>query len=154
TLGKGSCSTAFTVTSQDADGNASNVSGDTTVNLTQNGNGAFEDNSACGHMTTTTVIANGTSTATFYYKDLVLENNIPLTAAYSGLTSGNINLSVTGGSDTWASTSTGTGVPSARYYHAVVWTGSKMIVFGGTINSSDFNDGALYDPSADSWSPI
>src|SRR5438270_5036421 len=33
--------------------------------------------------------------------------------------------------DEWGATST-TNAPSARYYHTAVWTGSEMIVWGGT----------------------
>jgi N-acetylneuraminic acid mutarotase len=54
--------------------------------------------------------------------------------------------------DTWSATST-TGAPSSRYQHTAVWTGSRMIVFGGR-GSTFFQDGARYDPSTDSWSPI
>ena len=33
--------------------------------------------------------------------------------------------------DTWTATST-TNAPEARYYHTAVWTGSEMIVWGGS----------------------
>jgi len=51
--------------------------------------------------------------------------------------------------DTWTPTST-VGAPSARYSHTAVWTGSKMIVWGGY----DFNfpnTGGIYDPASDMW---
>src|SRR5213076_577838 len=34
--------------------------------------------------------------------------------------------------DTWTATSTGTNAPAARELHTAVWTGSEMIVWGGT----------------------
>jgi N-acetylneuraminic acid mutarotase len=43
------------------------------------------------------------------------------------------------------------GAPSSRSYHVAVWTGEKMIVWGG-YNGTIFNDGASYDPATDKWS--
>ena len=40
---------------------------------------------------------------------------------------------------------------SGRYLHTAVWTGSAMIVWGGYDSSTYRNDGAIYDPSSDSW---
>ena len=62
----------------------------------------------------------------------------------------------TGGSydpstDTWASTSTA-GAPSARDYHTAVWTGSEMVVWGGSdLPAGYLNTGGRYDPSTDTW---
>jgi len=57
--------------------------------------------------------------------------------------------------DSWATsaltTGAGANVPSARLFHAAVWTGSEMIVWGGEDGSSLFNTGGRYDPSTDSW---
>jgi N-acetylneuraminic acid mutarotase len=51
----------------------------------------------------------------------------------------------------WTATAT-TGAPSARYIHTAVWTGSRMIVWGGVNGSSaDLNDGGQYDPVANAW---
>lgn len=47
--------------------------------------------------------------------------------------------------DTWVPTTT-VNAPSARSYHTVVWTGSKMIVWGGFENS-----GGIYDPENNTW---
>ncbi len=49
-----------------------------------------------------------------------------------------------------------TGSPSARYMHTAVWDGSEMIVWGGSGDANHFvlDDGAIYDPSADSWTPV
>ena len=50
--------------------------------------------------------------------------------------------------DTWAPTSL-TGAPDARDFHTAVWTGSEMIIWGGT--GFGVNTGARYNPSTDSW---
>jgi hypothetical protein len=47
--------------------------------------------------------------------------------------------------DTWTPTST-VGEPAHRYYHAGVWTGDRMLVWGGVENAVEFNDGGIYDP--------
>jgi len=45
--------------------------------------------------------------------------------------------------------------PSGREYHTAVWTGSEMIVWGGTDQTYyPVNDGGRYDPVLDSWTPI
>jgi N-acetylneuraminic acid mutarotase len=53
--------------------------------------------------------------------------------------------------DTWQATSTG-GAPEPRTGHTAVWTGSEMIVWGGT-GSAVFANGARYDPVANTWTP-
>jgi hypothetical protein len=56
--------------------------------------------------------------------------------------------------DTWGTpTSTSGNVPSGRDGHAAVWTGSEMIVWGGTDTNSQsgLNTGGRYDPSSDTW---
>jgi N-acetylneuraminic acid mutarotase len=50
--------------------------------------------------------------------------------------------------DTWAPTNLA-GAPDGRDWHTAVWTGSEMIVWGGTRFGS--NTGARYNPSTDSW---
>jgi hypothetical protein len=52
--------------------------------------------------------------------------------------------------DFWLGTST-VGAPSTRARQVAVWTGSKMIVWGGDTPSIT-NTGGRYDPVADSWS--
>jgi N-acetylneuraminic acid mutarotase len=52
--------------------------------------------------------------------------------------------------DTWTATSVGT-APPARNSHTAVWTGRKMIVWGGKTTSSQPLLGGLYDPASDSW---
>lgn len=46
---------------------------------------------------------------------------------------------------------TSNGAPSGRSDHTLVWTGEKMIVWGGLAGSNLLSDGAAYDPAADSW---
>ena len=52
--------------------------------------------------------------------------------------------------DTWTPTSA---PPDGRVGHTAVWTGSEMIVWGGTTSSffSSFNTGGRYNPSTDNW---
>ncbi len=42
--------------------------------------------------------------------------------------------------------------PSDRAFHAAVWTGDRMIIWGGENNNSALGDGKLYDPATDTWS--
>jgi N-acetylneuraminic acid mutarotase len=53
------------------------------------------------------------------------------------------------GANTWASTTT-TGAPSIRGQYSAVWTGSEMIVWGGT-DGSYLNTGSRYNPTTNSW---
>ena len=51
--------------------------------------------------------------------------------------------------DTWSSTLVET--PNGRERHTAVWTGSEMIVWGGTKLGYRTNTGARYRPATDSW---
>lgn len=53
----------------------------------------------------------------------------------------------------WAQGASG-GAPPARYRPTAVWTGSEMIVWGGSGNSGPLNDGGRYNPAANSWTPL
>jgi N-acetylneuraminic acid mutarotase len=55
--------------------------------------------------------------------------------------------------DTWSATAT-TGAPSIRQKHAAVWTGSRMIIWGGFSGSTYLNTGGRYDPGTDSWTDM
>jgi len=47
---------------------------------------------------------------------------------------------------------TATGAPSARSQHTAVWTGTQMIVWGGTsMMTGELNTGGVYDPATDTW---
>ena len=52
--------------------------------------------------------------------------------------------------DTWTATSI-TNAPSGRIHHTAVWTGSEMIIWGGSHDISFFDTGGRYNPSTDSW---
>lgn len=57
-------------------------------------------------------------------------------------------------SDTWISTTSTANVPAARQGAAAVWTGSKMLIWGGSGASGDLNTGGAYDPATDSWTAM
>ena len=98
TVTAGAVSTAFTLTSQDADGDASNVTADTKFDLSSNSSGTkvFYSNAGGTSVINDITITNGTSAATFYYKDT--DKGTPtLTAAWN---SGGTDL----GSDTFQPT--------------------------------------------------
>lgn len=48
--------------------------------------------------------------------------------------------------DTWTGATDTSGAPGERWGHSAVWTGTRMIVWGGTAGSGAFADGATYDP--------
>ncbi len=53
--------------------------------------------------------------------------------------------------DTWAATSTAN-APSGRENHTAVWTGTEMIVWGGSLTGlGTLNTGGRYDPATDTW---
>jgi N-acetylneuraminic acid mutarotase len=56
--------------------------------------------------------------------------------------------------DSWLATST-TNAPAGRASHTAVWTGSEMIVWGGTGCNLDcfLSTGGRYNPGSDSWTP-
>jgi N-acetylneuraminic acid mutarotase len=54
--------------------------------------------------------------------------------------------------DSWTATST-TNAPEARWLHTAAWTGSEMIVWGGTNQTIYLKTGAKYDPTNNSWTP-
>jgi N-acetylneuraminic acid mutarotase len=67
---------------------------------------------------------------------------------------GNCNLNSGGrynpSTDSWTATST-INAPEARWYHTVQWTGSEMVVWGGTNQTTYLNTGGRYNPNTDSW---
>ncbi len=44
--------------------------------------------------------------------------------------------------------------PSPRVYASAVWTGSELIIYGGSIGSVMLGDGARYNVTNDTWTPI
>ncbi len=54
-------------------------------------------------------------------------------------------------SNSWTGVSL-SGAPSVRRLHTAVWTGSEMIVWGGTdAIGTAYNDGGRYSPTANTW---
>jgi N-acetylneuraminic acid mutarotase len=54
--------------------------------------------------------------------------------------------------DSWQATSL-LGAPSPRKKHSAVWTGSLIIIWGGSDSSGATYTGGRYNPSADAWTP-
>jgi hypothetical protein len=55
--------------------------------------------------------------------------------------------------NSWAAGGTATsGAPTVRRHHTAVWTGARMIIWGGQPdNASVLNSGGQYDPVGNSW---
>lgn len=66
---------------------------------------------------------------------------------------GRLLLNTDGTPQQWDAVSTAN-APSARVGHSAVWTGDRMIVWGGRNGDSFFGDGALYDPTANTWTTL
>lgn len=64
-------------------------------------------------------------------------------------------LPLTGGSTpgAWSAVAT-SGAPTPRSGHTLVWTGSRMLVWGGKQGGVPVNTGASYDPAANSWTAL
>ena len=55
-------------------------------------------------------------------------------------------------SNQWISVSnTLANAPGSRYEHSAVWTGTEMIIWGGSTGSSELNDGGRFNPALGSW---
>jgi len=65
----------------------------------------------------------------------------------------NTGMSYDPSTNLWTAIST-TGAPSARWGHVAVWTGSKMIVWGGVTAAGELGDGGVYDPVTNTWAPM
>ena len=75
-----------------------------------------------------------------------IENNALLNAGY-------VKLGTTLIGDSWRDRDPGDS-PEARSYHSAVWTGSEMIVWGGYDGAQYFQNGARYNPVANTWTPV
>jgi hypothetical protein len=53
--------------------------------------------------------------------------------------------------NTWLGTISQVNAPTPRSLHTAVWTGSRMIVWGGFDGIARTNTGGLYDPATDTW---
>ncbi|MCU0257650.1 MAG: hypothetical protein MUF56_01320 [Solirubrobacteraceae bacterium] len=56
-------------------------------------------------------------------------------------------------SDAWSPLAAA-GAPSARFRHTAVWTGTRMIAWGGVGATGALRTGALYDPAGDAWTDV
>ncbi len=68
-------------------------------------------------------------------------------------TGGRLACDVNGIPTSWTAMST-VGAPAARIGHTAVWTGSKLIIWGGQSGGANVNDGAIYDPTTDTWASL
>jgi hypothetical protein len=59
-------------------------------------------------------------------------------------------------SDTWLSPPSTINAPAARSGHSAIWTGTKMIIWGGAISSgpTSTSSGGIYNPSTDTWEAV
>jgi N-acetylneuraminic acid mutarotase len=97
--------------------------------------------------TTNAPASRSAHTAVWTGSEMVVWGGVLYDAGYHYLnTGGRYNPSA----DTWLPTSI-TSVPSARAYHTAVWSGTQMIVWGGTDDFNDFNSGGRYNPGTNSW---
>ena len=55
--------------------------------------------------------------------------------------------------NSWTATST-INAPAGRYSHTAVWTGNRMIVWGGVNNGIGVNSGGQYNPTTNDWTAI
>jgi N-acetylneuraminic acid mutarotase len=55
--------------------------------------------------------------------------------------------------DTWTAMNS-SGAPTARYRASAVWTGSRMVVWGGSDLDGVLGNGGRYDPSANAWTSV
>jgi N-acetylneuraminic acid mutarotase len=44
--------------------------------------------------------------------------------------------------------------PTGRTAHTAVWTGDRMLVWGGYTTAGETNTGAAYDPALNTWTPL
>lgn len=61
---------------------------------------------------------------------------------------------VPAGIGTWQPTSTVNAPLPPRHSHSAIWTGSEMIVWGGSSSSGALSNGARYRAGSDSWLPM
>jgi len=69
------------------------------------------------------------------------------------LNSGSQMLFVNGVASQWRAM-TLANAPAGRRHHTAVWTGQKLIIWGGDDGATALADGAAYDPMADAWDTL
>jgi len=69
---------------------------------------------------------------------------------------GYVNLDTMQSGNFWQPRNPGGGAspPAARHAHTAIWTGTELIIWGGTSGSGYFNDGVRYNPAFNLWIPI
>ncbi|MBI5430998.1 MAG: IPT/TIG domain-containing protein [Nitrosomonadales bacterium] len=89
-------------------------------------------------------------TATWTGSEMIVWGGYACTACTnSGMSTGARYNPIT---DSWVPVQS-TNAPSGRGNHTSIWTGSRMIIWGGdTGNPGLLNDGGIYDPGTDTWS--
>ncbi|KFE60723.1 beta strand repeat-containing protein [Hyalangium minutum] len=96
----GECAGLVTVTLKDADGNTANATGATNISLTPNGGPlTFSTSPTCSPMTTTVLIPQGASSATFRYRS-TQTGSFSIGGSFGGLTSTPLAVTVTPGAPT------------------------------------------------------
>ena len=63
-------------------------------------------------------------------------------------------LTLTSGEPSAWSEMSDAGAPVARSGHSAVWTGAKLIVWGGVQSGTHLNSGGIYDPANDTWANV
>jgi N-acetylneuraminic acid mutarotase len=111
--------------------------------------GAFEGYNG-GAWKTFTQLPAGTLVASATNPNTALTN-----AGFSFFTPVYVNktTTITTTADTWLAVQD-FNAPEARSSHTAIWTGSKMIVWGGYSGSDFINSGGMYDPLTDAWSAV
>ena len=119
--------------------------------------GAEQASIAATSVTNASGIASATPTVGYSYGNDVIQ------ASYAGASGSPVsfNAGVTGGTGWTTVSAAAANEPAAgRINHSSHWTGSKYFVWGGTGSNNNYpacfglNDGALYDPVAQTWSPV
>jgi N-acetylneuraminic acid mutarotase len=96
--------------------------------------------------TTNAPSGRGDHTAVWIGSEMIVWGGTPDAGCPAVNTGGRYNPST----DSWMATST-TQAPSARPLHTAVWTGSEMIVWGGSCGPGPVDTGGRYNPSTDTW---
>jgi len=95
--------------------------------------------SDAGTITGTSLSSNGAKTYSLQLEDAA--GNLSLCSS---------SVDYTFYSNAWLATTT-TSAPSARVWETAIWTGTKMVIWGGYGNGGETNTGGQYDPVTDSW---
>ena len=115
--------------------------------------GAITANEIADGAITTDKLAGGSLTEGFAAEGAVIMTS---EARSDLIDDGFIQLGILPASNPWTATSL-TNAPDAREGHTAVWTGSEMIIWGGSIDDpmdsfgAPTDTGGRYDPSTDTW---